>query len=146
MDTGLSNNTLTIVALVAIIVAVVLIITVAIIVGVILHKRNQLERAGKVKVKKGVRYSVEDNIKDKDDETNITFRQKDFALKIGKEYTAVKKGDLMPGKYTILTQAQEEDKINIRLGKFVREYKHGDAIVIPEGETICSVSHSVVLR
>ena len=52
----------------------------------------------------------------------------------------------MPGKYTVLSSSDGADSFNIRAGGFVREYKHGDSIVIAEGDEVTAVSHTVVLR
>jgi len=63
-----------------------------------------------------------------------------------KKQGATKGGALMPGKYTALSAHGGADTFNIRIGGFVREYKHGDELVIADGEEITAVSHTVVLR
>ena len=49
------------------------------------------------------------------------------------------------GKYTVLT-ADGSDSFNIRVNGLVREIKHGDVLILGEGDTFCPVSHTVVLR
>lgn len=53
--------------------------------------------------------------------------------------------DLKVGKYTVLT-ADGSDSFNIRVNGLVREIKHGDVLILGEGDTFCPVSHTVVLR
>jgi len=109
------------------------------------NKKPGGKEAQKIKVADGVRYSVDKQI-EIGKAVNVTHNAGDFALAKGRTYTARKGGGLMPGQYTLLTTAKGEDTFNIRLGGFVREYRHGDAIVIPDGGSITCTSHSVVLR
>ena len=51
-----------------------------------------------------------------------------------------------PGKYTILSTQEGMPSVNIRIGHYVREYKHGSTIVLVEGEKITPVSSSIILR
>jgi len=127
------------------------VLVVGFIVWLVARKANQRpggKKAQKIKVINGVRYS-EENLIQIGESLNVTHNVGDFMLARGKTYTARKgapKGELLPGQYTLLASAKGEDKFNIRLGGLVREYKHGDAIVIPDGESITCTSHSVVLR
>lgn len=102
--------------------------------------------AGKVKVVDGVRYSENANIEDSAGNMSVTHNEGDVILAAGKTYKAEKGGALMPGKYTVLSAHGGVDTFNIRIGGFVREYKHGDELVIADGEEITAVSHTVVLR
>lgn len=87
----------------------------------------------------GVRYS-------KKDAEGITHREGDFVLLQGKTYTAVKNGSPMPGNYTVLAASEAAKTFKLRIGRYVREYSHGDTVVLAEGETICAVSCNVILR
>lgn len=120
--------------------AVVLLITV-----IVLARQNKLLKFGKVKIRKGVRYSTDERI-EKDNEANITYNQKDFILEINKEYVVGEDKKLLPGTYTVLASNEENTKFNLRIGGVVREYTHGQKIVLSKGETITSVSHIVILR
>lgn len=120
-------------------VAVILLITV-----VVLARQNKLLKFGGVKVRKGVRYSTDERI-EKNNEANITYNQKDIILEINKDYV-VGEGKMLPGTYTVLASNEENTKFNLRIGGVVREYTHGQKIVLSKGETITAVSHIVILR
>lgn len=60
--------------------------------------------------------------------------------------TAEKNGELPPGTYTVLATSDGTAAFKLRLGGLVREYKHGDTVVLGDGESICAVSCSVILR
>ena len=121
-------------------VAVVLLITV-----IVLARQNKLLKFGRVKIKKGVRYTTDERV-EKDNEANITYNQKDFILEINKEYVVGETKKLLPGTYTVLASNEENTKFNLRIGGVVREYTHGQKIVLSKGETITAVSHNVILR
>lgn len=120
-------------------VAVVLLITV-----IVLARQNKLLKFGGVKVRKGVRYSTDERI-EKNNEANITYNQKDIILEINKDYV-VGEGKMLPGTYTVLASNEENTKFNLRIGGVVREYTHGQKIVLSKGETVTAVSHIVILR
>ena len=104
--------------------------------------RAELEKkagSDKVVVKDGVRYT------EREDEGAVTHNEGDVVLSVGKPMTAGKGKRLMPGKYKVLS-ASEEKKFNLRVGGMVREYAHGDEIVLGDGDEICAVSHTVILR
>ncbi len=121
-------------------VALVLLITV-----IVLARQNKLLKFGRVKIKKGVRYTTDERV-EKDNEANITYNQKDFILEINKDYVVGETKKLLPGTYTVLASNEENTKFNLRIGGVVREYKHGQKIVLSKGETITAVSHIVILR
>ena len=120
--------------------AVILLITV-----IVLARQNKLLKFGRVKIRKGVRYSTDERI-EKDNEANITYNQKDFILEINKDYVVGETKKLLPGTYTVLASNEENTKFNLRIGGVVREYTHGQKIVLSKGETITAVSHIVILR
>lgn len=120
--------------------AVILLVTV-----IVLARQNKLLKFGRVKIRKGVRYSTDERI-EKDNEANITYNQKDFILEINKDYVVGENKKLLPGTYTVLASNEENTKFNLRIGGVVREYTHGQKIVLSKGETITSVSHIVILR
>lgn len=121
-------------------VALVLLITV-----IVLARQNKLLKFGRVKIKKGVRYTTDERV-EKNNEANITYNQKDFILEINKDYVVGETKKLLPGTYTVLASNEENTKFNLRIGGVVREYKHGQKIVLSKGETITAVSHIVILR
>ena len=126
----------------------VIAVIIMIVVAIRANKKSGGKTAQKTKTIKGVRYS-EDNQIAVGNALNVTHNPGDFMLAKGQSYTArkgAKKGELLPGQYTLLTTAKGEGKFNIRLGGLMREYAHGDAIIIPDGGTVTCTSHSVVLR
>ena len=131
--------------------AIVTIISVVLVVIFAIRASKSRQQRGstyapKVKVHKGVRYSANDSAITNHGEMNITHVVGDFNIKKGQTYTANRKGLLLPGKYTVLSTAGSEEKFNIRIGRYLREYAHGDTIVLPDGETIVCPSHSIILR
>lgn len=94
----------------------------------------------KIKVVDGVRYAEEPSVK------KVSHREGDYVLAVGKTAKAEKDGELLPGQYTVLSGAEGVHSFNVRVGGFVREFHHGDTIVLGDGEEITAVSHTVVLR
>ena len=110
----------------------------------VLARQNKLLKFGGVKIRKGVRYTTDERV-EKNNEANITYNQKDIIIEINKYYV-VGEGKMLPGTYTVLASNEENTKFNLRIGGVVREYTHGQKIVLSKGETITSVSHIVILR
>ena len=105
----------------------------------------QEERADKVKIVEGVRYSQDEAISDRDG-MNVTHLQNDFVLSRNKVYRAEKGGDLLPGVYTALSAGGNDRNFKLRVGGLVKNFVHGDEVVLGDGEEICAVSASVILR
>lgn len=99
-----------------------------------------------VEIKKGVRYTDDMTVVDKLGDMNISFGKGDLLLKQNVTYTACKKSEFKPGKYTILSSKEGEETFNVRLGTYVKEYKHNQNVVIAEGEEITPVSTDIILR
>ncbi len=112
------------------------------------NKKKQTEgtEAEPVVVEKGVRYTRDAEIKDEEGNTNISYVKEDIVLKPRKMMTVDKKGPLRPGKYTVLSAYENESSFNIRIGLYVKEYKHGQEIVLSEGDEICPTSSTIILR
>ena len=110
----------------------------------ILARQVRLLKFGGIKIKKGVRYTTDERI-EKDNETNVTYNEKDIILEVNREYV-VGEGKMLPGTYTVLASNEDNVKFNLRIGGVVREYAHGQKIVLSKGQTITSVSHVVILR
>ena len=138
--------------IVLIVIASVLLVVCLLLGGAFLSTRRKLKdmhsgdkEVEKVKVVDGVRYT-HDKAVEKDGELNVTHNVGDITLERGKEYEVVKNGKIMPGKYQILTADGSTEVFNIRVGGFVREFAHNTPIVLAEGDKICPVSHTVILR
>lgn len=97
-----------------------------------------------------VRYTMEENaVKETEEgtpEVNATFLQKDFVLPQNTPFEVSSQGELKPGKYIVLSTDENQTSFNIRVGIYVREYKHNQEIILAEGDTICAVSGAVILR
>ena len=109
------------------------------------EKAAGAEFAEEIKQKGGVRYSEDDAVS-RGGEANVTYRKGDFMLPRGKEFTAVRGGELMPGTYTALAASDSATSFKLRVGGLVRTFSHGDTIVLAEGEEVCAVSCAVILR
>lgn len=127
-----------------IIIGLAAVIVILMIVIICLAVKNKNLKFGGIKIKNGVRYTKDEQL-EKNNKINITYNEKDIILKFGKEYV-VGKNKLLPGTYTILATNDANFKFNIRLSGIVREYEHGEKIVLSAGDTITAVSHSVILR
>lgn len=116
------------------------------------HKYSKTMKAMKnrevdnVVIKDNVRLTVDQTIRTQDGEVNVSLSKNDILLEQSVTYTAAKESDLKPGKYAVLSTHDGEEEFNIRIGKYVKNYKHGDSIVLHEGQEITPVSTSVILR
>ena len=98
-------------------------------------------------VEKGnVRYTKNAEIIDDSGDVNVSYVKQDILLQPRKMVVVDKKGQVKPGKYTVLSAYENEDTFNIRIGLYVKEYKHGQEIVLAEGEEICPTSSTIILR
>ena len=109
-------------------------------------KESQSKEAEGVVVKKGVRYTRDAEIVDDEGNTNISYVKEDIVLQPRKMVVVDKKGAVKPGKYTVLSAYENEDTFNIRIGLYVKEYKHGQEIILAEGDEICPTSSTIILR
>ena len=122
----------------------VLLITIAVL--AVKLKRKNLSKSDNVKIKNGVRYTVDGKEITENGDLKITHKERDFILSRGVTYEVRKGGALIPGKYTILSAEENTTSFNLRVDGFVREFKHADDIVLNDGDIISAVSHSVILR
>ena len=99
-----------------------------------------------------VRYTMEDNPVASetnmatDTMVNATYQQKDIILNQHTPVTVSKDGEVKPGKYILLSTDENQDSFNVRIGIYVKEYKHNQEVVLAEGDTICAVSSNIILR
>ena len=109
-------------------------------------KQSAAKEAESVVVKNGVRYTRDAEIVDDEGNANISYVKEDIILQPRKMVVVDKKGALKPGKYTVLSAYENEDTFNIRIGLYVKEYKHGQEIILAEGDEICPTSSTIILR
>ena len=109
-------------------------------------KASELKQAENVVEKGGVRYTPDAEIVDDGGNMNISYVKQDIILQPRKAVVVEKKGLVKPGKYTVLSAYENEPAFNIRIGLYVKEYTHGQEIVLAEGDEICPTSTSIILR
>ena len=131
--------------------AVVVILTAIVTIKRIIKKNKEkqeskLKQAEPVVEKGGVRYTPDAEIVGNEGEVNISYVKQDVILQPRKVVVVEKKGTIRPGKYTVLSAYENEDSFNIRIGLYVKEYKHGQEIVLAEGDEICPTSSTIILR
>ena len=132
---------------------IIALIVIAIIVGIVNSVKKAKKRAeektrevDEVIVKHGVRYTPEATIVDEQGNDNVTFVKGDIVIKPRKVMKVGKKEEIKPGKWTVLASNESATKFNIRVGNYVQEYKHGQEIILSEGDEICPTSTTIILR
>lgn len=98
-----------------------------------------------VVVKHGVRYTPDATIVDEKGNDNITYIQGDIIIK-PRNKMYVGKGGIKPGKWTVLASNDATSVFNIRIGNYVQEYKHGQEIILSEGDEVYPTSTTIILR
>lgn len=132
--------------------AAALIYVALIVFRVVRNKKRKAKELHEEKVEKNldivddVRYTMETNPVEENNDVNITFVKEDYILKQGAPVTVSVNGELKPGKYIVLSTDENQESFNIRIGIYVREYRHNQEIVLAEDDTICAVSGSIILR
>ena len=99
-----------------------------------------------VVIKNGVRYTPDATIVDQKGNDNVTFIKGDIIIKPRKVVKVGKHEEVRPGKWTILASNDSATKFNVRIGNYVQEYKHGQEIILAEGDEICPTSTTIILR
>ena len=128
------------------IVCVGLIIAVAVLSIKLRKATERKSSADDVRIVDGVRYTKYGTEEAADGSPVVSHLESDIVLKRGVTYKVGKDLKIIPGKYAVLSAREKQSAFNIRIGGLVREVRHGDDIVLGEGDTICAVSHSVILR
>lgn len=134
------------IALIAVSVVLVIVLIALIIVTTMLRRKDSDKKTGKLEIVDGVRYTKEEKVEDDRGNALVTLNKGDIMLERGKEYRVGKNGDLLAGKYTVLTADENRESVNIRIGGLVRDYKHFSSIILTEGDKICAVSSNAILR
>ena len=133
-------------AIIGIAAAAVLVILVVVLV-VANKKWNKKKKSGIVDTK-NARYTFDTNTTTADGDAKMSFTREDIVLKQGETYrvAANDKTAIKPGKYTVLATENGLPKFNMRIGSYVREYKHGQDVILADNSEITAVSASVILR
>lgn len=133
-------------------VAALVVILLVVIISVKAHKAKKVREEKKTREvdgvveSHGIRYSEDSTIVDKDGNQNVSLVKNDIVLQPRKMVTVSTRGPLKPGKWTVLSAYGNESTFNIRIGLYVKEYKHGQEIVLAEGDEICPTSTTIILR
>ncbi len=132
------------------IIALIIIAVIYIVVKGILDGKKRAEEKSRevndVKIKHGVRYTPEATIVDKAGNEMVTYIEGDIIIKPRKTMKVGKGGEIRPGKWTILASNDSHKTFNVRVGNYVQEYKHGQEIVLADGDEICPTSTTIILR
>lgn len=138
---------MTVERIIIIVESIVIIVLAALLIAFFMKDRKE-KQADKhaVYVKDGVRYTYTDKVEDERGKVAVTHREGDIILEKGVTYIVGEQNGILPGKYTVLSAQEVTPAFNIRMGDFVREYKHDSGIVLADGEKITPVSHSIILR
>ena len=133
--------------------AIVLVIVIAIIGSIVstikkskIRAEEKTREVDDVIIKHGVRYTPEATIVDKDGVENVTYIKGDIIIKPRKVVKVGKNEVVKPGKWTILASNDSITVFNVRVGNYVQEYKHGQEIILAEGDEICPTSTTIILR
>ena len=133
--------------------AILLVIAISLIVSIVktikkakIRAEEKTREVDDVVIKHGVRYTPEATIVDKDGTENVTYIKGDIIIKPRKVVKVGKGEEIKPGKWTILASNDSATVFNVRIGNYVQEYKHGQEIVLSEGDEICPTSTTIILR
>ncbi|MDR0849897.1 MAG: hypothetical protein LBN07_00215 [Christensenellaceae bacterium] len=98
------------------------------------------------KEKKGVRYTIKDNIYNKEGGVNASFVEGDIILAADEPYHVNKDGPVKPGRYTILSPQSTKKKITLKVNAVSRNHEHDSGVVFAEGDIVVAENESVILR
>ena len=99
-----------------------------------IRAEEKTREVDEVVVKHGVRYTPEATIVDEKGNENVTYIKGDIIIKPRKVAKVGKHEEVKPGKWTILASNDSATVFNVRIGNYVQEYKHGQEIVLSEGD------------
>lgn len=99
-----------------------------------------------VVIKRGVRYTPKATIVDQEGNDSLSYIKHDVIIKPRKSVKVSKSSELKPGKWTVLASDEAATTFNIRIGNYVKEYKHGQEVILAEGDEVCPTSTTIILR
>lgn len=128
------------------IICIGLIIALAVVSIKLREATRRTSSADDIRIVDGVRYTKYGTEEKADGSPVVSHLENDIVLERGRTYTVGKDKKIIPGKYAVLSASEKQAAFNLRIDGLVREVRHGDDIVLGEGDTICAVSHPVILR
>lgn len=134
--------------------AIIAIIAIVMIVAAVnIYKNNNAKRLEEksrevddVVVKHGVRFTPKATIVDQQGNDTVSYIKNDIIIKPRKSIKVGKHSEVRPGKWTILASDEGTTAFNVRIGNYVKEYKHGQEIILADGDEICPTSTTIILR
>jgi len=129
-------------------IAAAVVVVILIVVLIVANKKwNKKKKTGIVDTK-NARYTFDTNTTDADGNTKVSYTREDIMLAMGETYRVASndKTAIKPGKYTVLSTDGGAAKFNMRIGSYVREYKHNQEIILADNTEITAISASVILR
>jgi len=134
--------------------AIIAVIAIAMLVAAIqIYKNNNAKRLEEksrevddVVIKKGVRFTPKATIVDQKGNDTVSYVKNDVIIKPRKAIKVGKHSEVRPGKWTILASDEGATTFNVRIGNYVKEYRHGQEVVLAEGDEICPTSTTIILR
>ncbi len=135
-----------IIALIVVSAVLVIVVLSWLISAIVRRRKKDGEVVSGVYVRNDARYTKKDEVTDKAGNVLVSLREGDILLDRNQTYLVSKDSLLMPGKYTVLVANENVPEVKIRLSGIVRTYAHNSDIVLTEGEKICAVSGTVILR
>ena len=135
-----------IIALIVVSAVLVIVVLSWLISAIVRRRKKDGEVVSGVYVRNDTRYTKKDEVTDKVGNVLVSLREGDILLDRNQTYLVSKDSLLMPGKYTVLVANENVPEVKIRLSGIVRTYAHNSDIVLAEGEKICAVSGTVILR
>ncbi len=134
------------IALIAVGVVLVVVVLAWICTAVARHRKKNGDVVDGVYVRKDVRYTKNDEVTGAKGAVRVSFREGDIVLDRGTTYLVSRDSKLLPGKYTVLVADENMPEVKIRASGLARSYPHNSDIILAEGDKICAVSGTVILR
>ena len=89
------------------------------------------------------------NAEVKSESTQVEVKEEKKPMKIviaqGESVVVGSEGRIACGEYT-MESCDGEEKFNVRIGRYVKEYENGCTVVLTENQKITPVSTSIILR
>lgn len=84
--------------------------------------------------------------KENNNDSQNVYEKDDVLVPAKVQMNVGKKGQILPGKYTILSTDENRLDLNIKVGGYIRVYSHGSEIILAEGDTIMPIGVGIILK
>lgn len=99
-----------------------------------------------VKEKKGVRYTVSDEVVNKEGRVQATLVEGDILMPADEIFKVGKDKQIKPGRYNILSTQSGKQKVTLVVNDVRRNQEHNSEIIFAEGDIVIAEHESVILR